>query len=75
MNRAERIRRLELDVDTRLLELWKLTDGIAEDGWTLPLVSQFMRAAYSAGYSDALEEEIHGTLYREHGYAVPRRRS
>ena len=69
----ERIERLELDVDTRLLSLWRLADQLPADAWTLELVSQFMRSAYAAGYNDALVEELRGTLHREHGYMVPTR--
>ena len=70
----ERIERLELDVDTRLLSLWELVDAIEDDAWTLELASQFMRAAYARGYNDALEEDIRGRLHREHGFCVPERR-
>ena len=74
MNQDERIERLELDVDTRLLELWRLIDVLEDEDWTLDLHSQFMRAAYVRGYNDALEEDVRGRLHREHGYDVPRKR-
>lgn len=71
---ADRIGILELDVDTRLLDLWHETAGVG-DGWTIDLVGSFMRAAYAKGYTDALCEPTRGQLYRDNGYALPGRPS
>jgi hypothetical protein len=55
-----RIDLLELDIDLRLADLWR--------------VAAFMRAAYGKGYCDALTEEAPGSLCADHGYRVPQRR-
>jgi len=63
-----RLERLEIDIDTRLRDLWDEAYRIPE--WNLELVAAFMRAAYGKGYCDSLKEE-RGELLREHGYKVP----
>lgn len=68
----ERLARLELDVDARLVDLWREAANVKK--WTLETASQFMRSAYARGYADALEEPVPGELYRAHGYATPKRR-
>ena len=69
----ERIDLLELDIDTRLHDLWQcLWDDfprIAGDEQTRTEFAVFMRAAYGRGYIDALKDK--GTLCTEHGYGVP----
>lgn len=62
---------LELDIDLRLVELWREATGI--DEWTLEIVAAFMRAAYGRGYVDALTEEKPATLCLAHGYGDPRK--
>ena len=66
-----RIDLLELDIDMRLVDLWREAAGISE--WSLEVVAAFMRAAYGKGYCDALTEEAPGTLCADHGYRVPSR--
>ena len=74
MERApSRIELLELDIDTRLSDLWKETIEIEE--WNLEVVAAFMRAAYGKGYCDALTEDNPGGLCADHGYRVPDRRA
>ena len=67
-----RIDLLELDIDLRLVDLWREAAGIGE--WSLEVVAAFMRAAYGKGYCDALTEEAPGSLCADHGYRVPDRR-
>jgi hypothetical protein len=64
--------RLQLDIDTRIVDLWEQADSIEE--WDLYTVAAFMRAAYGKGYCDSLMEPSPGILCREHGYKVPQRR-
>ena len=64
-----RIDLLELDIDLRLVDLWREAAGISE--WSLEVVAAFMRAAYGKGYCDALTEEAPGSLCADHGYRVP----
>ena len=66
-----RIDLLELDIDMRLVDLWREAAGISE--WSLEVVAAFMRAAYGKGYCDALTEDAPGTLCADHGYRVPSR--
>ena len=66
-----RIDLLELDIDIRLVDLWREAAGISE--WSLEVVAAFMRAAYGKGYCDALTEEAPGSLCADHGYRVPDR--
>lgn len=73
MSAPDRVERLELDVDTRLVSLWALLDELHDAELTLELVARFMRAAYALGYSDALTEGVRGRLHRENGYRVPAR--
>lgn len=68
-----RIELLELDIDTRLCDLWREALEIRE--WNLEVVAAFMRAAYGKGYCDALTEDDHGRLCADHGYRVPDRRA
>lgn len=66
-----RIADLEIDIDTRLAALWAETADV--DEWNLETAAAYMRAAYGAGYTAALTEDVPGRLCREHGYEVPRR--
>lgn len=68
-----RIDLLELDLDTRLSDLWKEADEV--ETWNLEAVAAFIRAAYAVGYCDALREPMTGQLLHEHGYKVPERRA
>jgi hypothetical protein len=68
-----RIELLELDIDTRLVNLWRET--IDTEEWNLDVVAAFMRAAYAQGYADALTEGRLGALCHDHGYRVPARRT
>lgn len=71
----ERLGLLELDVDLRLLDLYEEAMGIDLDETNWDRLSAFMRAAYGAGYRDALVEPVRGQLHRDHGYCVPERRA
>jgi len=66
-----RIDLLELDIDMRLVDLWREAAAIGE--WSLEVVAAFMRASYGKGYCDALTEEAPGSLCADHGYRVPGR--
>ena len=72
-----RIDLLELDIDMRLVDLWReaasIDAGENSTGWSLEVVAAFMRAAYGKGYCDALTEEAPGSLCADHGYRVPNR--
>lgn len=65
----DRIDLLELDVDTRLSDLW--SHLLENEQWDLVTTAQFMRAAYGQGYLDALEEPTRGQFALDHGYRVP----
>jgi hypothetical protein len=66
-----RIDLLELDIDLRLVDLWREAAEITE--WNLDVVASFMRAAYGKGYMDSLgePEAERASLCRDHGYKVP----
>lgn len=70
--RPTRVDLLELDIDLRLVDLWREAADVSE--WSIEVVAAFMRAAYGKGYCDALTEESPGSLCVEHGYRVPPRR-
>jgi hypothetical protein len=70
--RPSRIDLLELDIDMRLMDLWREAGDVSE--WSLEIVAAFMRAAYGKGYCDALTEDQPGSLCEEHGYRIPSRR-
>lgn len=63
---------LELDIDTRIADLWQEMAEVEE--WSVEAVSAFMRAAYGKGYTDALVEGATGKLCTDHGYKVPSKR-
>jgi hypothetical protein len=64
---------LELDLDTRLHNLWaELADF--DERLSHEQVATFIRCAYGEGYRDALTEDVPGSLYRDNGYRVPGRR-
>jgi len=71
---VDRLSRLKLDIDTRLVDLWGDLNLLGLDEQTVTTVAAYMRAAYSKGYCDALSEPKRGLLHKEHGYEVPRRR-
>jgi hypothetical protein len=62
-----RVELLELDVDTRLADLWRLADQVED--WTLGRVAEFLRPAFVAGYMEAAQGDR--SLFTDHGYAVP----
>ena len=70
--RPSRIDLLELDIDVRLVALWREASDIEE--WNFEVVGAFMRAAYGKGYCDALTEDAPGSLCHEHGYRIPARK-
>jgi len=67
-----RIDLLELDIDLRLVDLWREAADVSD--WSLEIVAAFIRAAYGKGYCDALTEESPGFLCLGHGYRMPDRR-
>ena len=69
--RPTRVDLLELDIDLRLVDLWREAVDVSE--WSLEVVAAFIRAAYGKGYCDALTEESPGALCVEHGYRMPDR--
>ncbi len=72
MDRAERFERLQVDVDTRLAEVWAITwDVLSLDDASAPVVGALLRAAYGVGYRDAtkeFDEGRAGELARANGY-------
>ena len=69
-----RIDLLELDIDTRLADLW--AQACEEKDWDLYKVAAYMRAAYGRGYVDVLQElpQDKGSLVIDHGYRMPQPR-
>jgi hypothetical protein len=63
---------LELDIDTRLAEVW--FQVWAQGEWSFTELGPLLRFAYGRGYSDALSEPERGQLCRDHGFVVPARR-
>lgn len=61
---------LELDIDVRLAALWREAESVDLE-WRLGRVATYIRAAYAKGYTDALSEDVRGTMCLEHGYPVP----
>lgn len=78
MSNAERVQRMELDVDTRLAKVWRIVWGgsrlgaaINDDETALHQFGSCIRAAYGLGYGDALREDAEGKrgeLGRANGY-------
>lgn len=54
--------KLDLELDIRLVSLWRLIEDIPEEEWDLNKVSHFIRAAYGLGYVDALTEDSSASL-------------
>lgn len=69
MSTPSRLELCELNIDTRLVALWR--EAGAVKAWDLERVGVYIRAAYGIGYCDALREPERGALCREHGYRVP----
>ena len=69
MNEPTRLELVELDIDTRLAELWAETPAFPQ--LDLEVLAVFMRAAYARGYADALIDPDPLAFYRRHGYAIP----
>lgn len=69
---VDRLTVLECDIDTRLAALWQ--EAFAVEDWTLETVGAFLRAAFGAGYVEAMSEPVPGQFVRMHGYRVPKRR-
>jgi hypothetical protein len=63
---------LELDIDTRLVEVWLHVWD--RDESLVCEIGDLLRLAYGRGYCDALTEPSEGQLCRDHGFAVPDRR-
>lgn len=72
-------RGIEVDVDTRLAELWAMVwdpaygvdEKLQADEHLRGQVAGFLRAAYGIGYAHALREDKAGRrseLHRAHGY-------
>lgn len=57
---------LDLELDIRLKELWNL---MGDDDWfSRDEIARYMRAAYSYGCKDAINEEIPGDWARKLGF-------
>jgi hypothetical protein len=67
---VDRVSLLELDVDTRLADLWTRANG--ETNWSLELVAPYLRAAFARGYVEATRGDR--SLFTEYGFQVPPRR-
>lgn len=65
---------LELDIDLRLVDLWKELDKFLPDHMVDP-VAICLRVAFSRGYEEALTDPVPGGFFIEHGYPVPERRA
>jgi hypothetical protein len=63
---------LELDIDTRLSRLW--SEAWLVEEWDIEKVAAFMRAAYGAGYCDALREPQRGQMCLDNNYPIPERK-
>lgn len=67
---------VELDIDTRCHDLWALLDRwlrLEDNRPAEEFVPSLLRAAYGAGYVDALREDRdgeRGALLRAHGYEL-----
>lgn len=81
MSPEERARGLEVDVDTRIAELWavawardsRLESLISTDADLAAAIGCLLRAAYGKGYCDALREVSAGRaaeIHRTHGYRL-----
>lgn len=68
---ARRMIRFNVELDTRMLDLWQVIDDSEE--LTVELVGCLLRAAYGRGYVDAVSEPEPGALLREHNYKMPQR--
>jgi hypothetical protein len=68
----QRQQQLEIDMDMRLAPIWmEAVETFEED--SLEAVGAFMRAAYGAGYCDALIDARDGEpekLLKDHGYKL-----
>jgi hypothetical protein len=77
--RAERFTRLQIDIDTRIADIWALAwhprsalRPIMDDDAQRDAFGVFLRTAYARAYCDALEEDSRGRrdeLSRANGYA------
>lgn len=70
---VDRVELLELDVDTRLADLWAKAEAIGMSPREREVFGPYIRAAYGQGWTDALTELPRGALALEHGFTVPRR--
>jgi hypothetical protein len=66
----EKLERVSIDIDTRLLWLW-IKLGEMGETFTLEEIAPFIRGAYGQGWTDALREP-RGKLAADNGYRVPR---
>jgi hypothetical protein len=81
MSREERLQGLQVDVDTRIAELWTILwddravlASVMQDDTERDSLGALLRAAYSMGYMDALKEDalgFRGELAKAHGYEHP----
>jgi hypothetical protein len=77
---SERLQALEVDIDTRLLNLWatalepdgRLHKWLDDDEELREVLGAHLRAAYGKGYCDALLEDANGRrseLSLAHGFS------
>jgi len=71
-SRPEALDLLQLDIDTRLAEIW--FEIWARRDWASDEIGPLLRLAYGCGYADALIEPKRGQLCLDHGLNVPSRR-
>jgi hypothetical protein len=69
---VNRLDRVELDIDSRLLLVWSEVTTNGPVDWEL--FCSCVRLAYAVGYGDCLREGNEGKLFTDYGYAVPKRR-
>lgn len=71
---ATALDRLELDIDSRMVDLWEQLDKFLPDHCVHP-VAICLRVAYTRGYEEALLDPEPGEFFVRHGYPTPERRA
>ena len=68
----DRHERLQIDIDCRIRDVWNWAFEYELD-CDMEMLGHLLRAAYGQGYVDAHTEAVPMSLYREHGYRLPKR--
>lgn len=71
----EALDRIGLHVDMRLTDVWSMLFERGESELDVEFLGWLLRASYVTGYFDALSEEERGSLCRDLGYPIPRRKA